>query len=146
MNRSQIMGGIMGVVVGDALGLPVQFEGRLRRKLRPVTGMEGWGAFNMPPGSWSDEGGFGMTDIKEDLGNIWEKTKKKAEELVDKTGDKLEELKDKAEDKIEELKDKAHTDKMDKIEDKVDKLEAKVDKSKIENLEDKLDELKDKID
>lgn len=55
MNRNQIIGGIMGVVVGDALGLPVQFEGRLRRKLRPVTGMEGWGAFNMPPGSWSDD-------------------------------------------------------------------------------------------
>src|SRR5512136_1977694 len=55
MNRNQIMGGIIGVVVGDALGLPVQFEGRLQRKMRPVTGMEGWGAFNMPPGSWSDD-------------------------------------------------------------------------------------------
>lgn len=55
MNREQIMGGLLGVVVGDALGLPVQFQSRADRKRRPVVAMEGWGAFNMPPGSWSDD-------------------------------------------------------------------------------------------
>jgi ADP-ribosyl-[dinitrogen reductase] hydrolase len=44
MNKDQIMGGIIGVVVGDALGLPVQFEDREMRQQRLVTGMEGWGA------------------------------------------------------------------------------------------------------
>lgn len=53
--RTKIMGGILGVVVGDALGLPVQFQAREDRTLRPVTGMEGHGTFNLPAGSWSDD-------------------------------------------------------------------------------------------
>ncbi len=56
MDRNIVIGALLGVVVGDALGLPVQFESRAERKIRPVAGMEGWGAFNMPPGSFSDDG------------------------------------------------------------------------------------------
>jgi ADP-ribosyl-[dinitrogen reductase] hydrolase len=56
MDRNRILGGILGVVTGDALGLPVQFESREKRRQRPVRGMEGWGVFNMPPGSISDDG------------------------------------------------------------------------------------------
>lgn len=56
MNSKMIMGALLGVVVGDALDLPVQFESRAERKIRSVTGMEGWGVFNMPPGSFSDDG------------------------------------------------------------------------------------------
>lgn len=46
---------IFGVVVGDALGLPVQFASREERDRDPVTGMRGHGVFNMPAGSWSDD-------------------------------------------------------------------------------------------
>ena len=46
---------ILGAAVGDALGLPVQFEGRDRRDTDPVTGMRGHGAFDMPAGAWSDD-------------------------------------------------------------------------------------------
>jgi len=45
----------MGVVVGDALGLPVQFSSREEVEEEPVTDMIGFGVFNMPPGSWSDD-------------------------------------------------------------------------------------------
>lgn len=55
MERERIMGALIGVVVGDAVGMPVQFEPRSMRKSRPVTDMEGWGCFNMAPGSWSDD-------------------------------------------------------------------------------------------
>lgn len=55
MQKQKIMGGIIGVVVGDALGLPVQFASRELRRQRPVTGMEGWGSFKLPPGYWSDD-------------------------------------------------------------------------------------------
>jgi ADP-ribosyl-[dinitrogen reductase] hydrolase len=51
-----IKGGIWGVCVGDALGLPVQFQPRTYMKKNPVNGMIGYGTFNMPPGSWSDDG------------------------------------------------------------------------------------------
>jgi len=47
--------GILGVIVGDALGLPVQFEEREERDIKPVTDMFGYGVFNVPSGSWSDD-------------------------------------------------------------------------------------------
>ena len=47
--------GIFGVVVGDALGCPVQFESRAEVAGHPVTGMRGNGTFNLPAGSWTDD-------------------------------------------------------------------------------------------
>ena len=47
--------GILGVVVGDALGCPVQFKGRAEVATHPVTGMRGYGTFNLPEGSWTDD-------------------------------------------------------------------------------------------
>ena len=47
--------GIMGVVVGDALGCPVQFETREEVAAHPITGMRGNGTFNLPAGSWTDD-------------------------------------------------------------------------------------------
>ena len=47
--------GIMGVVVGDALGCPVQFESREEVARHPVTGMRGHGTFDLPAGSWTDD-------------------------------------------------------------------------------------------
>ena len=46
---------ILGVVVGDALGCPVQFESRETVARHPVTGMRGYGTFNLPAGSWTDD-------------------------------------------------------------------------------------------
>jgi ADP-ribosyl-[dinitrogen reductase] hydrolase len=51
----QVLGGLFGVCVGDALGLPVQFISRKERKIKPVAGMSGYGAFDEPPGTWSDD-------------------------------------------------------------------------------------------
>ena len=73
--------GIMGVVVGDALGCPVQFESRDKVATHPVTGMRGFGTFNLPPGSWTDDssltlalfgsirrrGGIDLKDIMENF-------------------------------------------------------------------------------
>lgn len=47
--------GILGVVVGDALGCPVQFESREEVSHHPVTDMIGYGTFNLPEGSWTDD-------------------------------------------------------------------------------------------
>ncbi|HWP97571.1 MAG TPA: ADP-ribosylglycohydrolase family protein [Syntrophomonadaceae bacterium] len=55
MLKERILGGLLGVAVGDALGLPVQFNSRKAMEQRPVTNMEGWGVFNLPPGAWSDD-------------------------------------------------------------------------------------------
>ena len=49
---TKIYDGIIGVVVGDALGLPVEFQARDRFH---ITEMTGYGTFDMPPGTWSDD-------------------------------------------------------------------------------------------
>ena len=50
------LAGIFGVVTGDALGDPVQFESRRQVALHPVTCMRGGGAYSMPAGAWTDDG------------------------------------------------------------------------------------------
>lgn len=53
---SKVTNGILGVIIGDALGLPVQFKERAWFIKHPVTSMMGHGVFNKPTGSWSDDG------------------------------------------------------------------------------------------
>lgn len=45
----------MGLVVVDALGVPVEFMSRESLKKDPVSGMRGYGTYNQPPGTWSDD-------------------------------------------------------------------------------------------
>ena len=43
---------LLGVAVGDALGVPVEFQPRGSFR---VTDMRGYGTYNQPPGTWSDD-------------------------------------------------------------------------------------------
>lgn len=47
--------GCMGVVIGDALGCPVQFLSREEVAEEPVKGMRGYGTYDLPPGTWTDD-------------------------------------------------------------------------------------------
>lgn len=58
---SKVFAGIMGLVVGDAVGLPVEFE---PRDTFHVTGMTGYGTFSMPPGTWSDDSSLTMATVE----------------------------------------------------------------------------------
>ena len=53
--QDRILGGLWGAVIGDALGVPVEFMSREQVRRNPITGMRGYGTFNLPPGSWSDD-------------------------------------------------------------------------------------------
>jgi ADP-ribosylglycohydrolase len=46
---------LFGVAVGDALGVPVEFESRQTIAQKPVTDMIGFGTYDLPPGTWSDD-------------------------------------------------------------------------------------------
>ncbi|MFY0673133.1 MAG: ADP-ribosylglycohydrolase family protein [Bacteroidia bacterium] len=46
---------LMGVAVGDALGVPFEFQSRLERDFEPATDMVGFGAHHQPAGTWSDD-------------------------------------------------------------------------------------------
>ena len=51
----KIKDSIMGFVVGDALGVPYEFSSREEMKKDPATDMIGYGTYNMPPGTFSDD-------------------------------------------------------------------------------------------
>ncbi|WP_118974164.1 ADP-ribosylglycohydrolase family protein [Taibaiella koreensis] len=46
---------LLGVVVGDALGVPVEFIPRKGLQNEPVTGMRAYGTHRQPAGTWSDD-------------------------------------------------------------------------------------------
>ena len=79
---------LFGVAVGDALGVPVEFKPRSYFKDSPVTDLIGYGTYNQPPGTWSDDSsltfclaeslqhGFNLQDIannfvKWNQGGFW---------------------------------------------------------------------------
>lgn len=49
------MGALMGLAVGDALGVPVEFVDRKSLTHFPVSKIRGFGSHNQPPGTWSDD-------------------------------------------------------------------------------------------
>ena len=53
--RSKILGGLWGAIIGDALGVPVEFTSRAARKEDLVIGMQEYGTHNQPKGTWSDD-------------------------------------------------------------------------------------------
>jgi len=54
--ENRIRGAMYGALVGDALGVPVEFCARAERDADPVTGMRAWGTHRQPAGTWSDDG------------------------------------------------------------------------------------------
>lgn len=50
-----IKDGVLGLIVGDALGVPVEFISRKELKKNPITTMTGFGTHNQPIGTWSDD-------------------------------------------------------------------------------------------
>ena len=51
---------LLGIAIGDALGLPVQFLDREVVAKNPVTTMIGYGQFNVPAGTWSDDSSLSL--------------------------------------------------------------------------------------
>ena len=52
---NQIKAVMLGHAVGDALGVPVEFQSRERLEKDPVVDMRGFGTYPVPAGSWSDD-------------------------------------------------------------------------------------------
>lgn len=53
--RDRILGGLWGPLVGDALGVPVEFMDRKSVQSDPVIDMRGYGSHRQPSGTWSDD-------------------------------------------------------------------------------------------
>ncbi|NGZ76752.1 ADP-ribosylglycohydrolase family protein [Saccharibacillus alkalitolerans] len=52
---SRLNGALLGLTAADALGVPVEFRPRAYLDAHPVTDMFGYGTYNQPPGTWSDD-------------------------------------------------------------------------------------------
>lgn len=52
---SPIKDALLGLAVGDALGVPVEFQSRELLTHHPVTNMRAYGTHNQPAGTWSDD-------------------------------------------------------------------------------------------
>ncbi len=55
MLTTKTLSGLMGLCIADALGVPVEFTSRAERIKSPVTSMQGYGTWDVPPGTWSDD-------------------------------------------------------------------------------------------
>ena len=52
---TKIRSAIFGGIIGDALGVPVESYSRKELSLRAVKSMLGYGRYNLPAGTWSDD-------------------------------------------------------------------------------------------
>lgn len=63
-SHQRILGGFYGSLIGDALGVPVEFASREARKIDPVIGMRSHGAHGQPAGTWSDDGSLLLCSVE----------------------------------------------------------------------------------
>lgn len=62
--KSRVLGSLWGAVVGDALGVPVEFSQRADLQRNPVTHMCGHGTHNQPKGTWSDDSSLMLCTVE----------------------------------------------------------------------------------
>ena len=55
LSAAKTLSGLMGLCVGDALGVPMEFTSRAELVKSPVTFMLGYGTWDVPAGTWSDD-------------------------------------------------------------------------------------------
>ena len=67
--KQRIYNTLYGAIVADALGVPVEFTTREERKANPVTDMIGYGTYNLPKGSWSDDSSM-MLCLAQSIGRL----------------------------------------------------------------------------
>ncbi len=79
ISSSPIHSAIIGLAIGDALGVPVEFKSRAYLDKNLITNMIGFGTHHQPPGTWSDDTSLtlrlidALTEEKFSLGKVSEK-------------------------------------------------------------------------
>jgi len=70
--RDRLLGALVGLVVGDALGVPVEFGARSERDRDPVQGMRSFGTHLQPVGAWSDDGAMALAHAAAFVAHGWD--------------------------------------------------------------------------
>ena len=63
MGRNIYLDGIFGLVVGDALGVPVESVSREILRINPVIDMREYGTYHLPRGTWSDDSSMTLATL-----------------------------------------------------------------------------------
>ncbi len=61
---SRIPGALWGALIGDAMGVPVEFTSRSARDADPVVDMRAFGTHLQPQGTWSDDSSLLVTTLE----------------------------------------------------------------------------------
>ncbi|APG65133.1 hypothetical protein LPB136_07115 [Tenacibaculum todarodis] len=64
MKKKKLSNGIMGLILADALGVPVEFQTREQLKENPVVDMREYGTYLQPKGTWSDDSSLTLCTLK----------------------------------------------------------------------------------
>ena len=71
---TRLISGLLGLAIGDALGVPVEFQSRKTLEENPVIDMQEGGSWNQPKGTWSDDTSMTLATL-ESLGKYnWKVT------------------------------------------------------------------------
>ncbi|WP_071131261.1 ADP-ribosylglycohydrolase family protein [Enterococcus timonensis] len=63
MEKNILQAAILGSILGDSVGVPVEFMPRERLTKQPVTGLRSFGTHNQPAGTWSDDSSMSLATI-----------------------------------------------------------------------------------
>lgn len=55
MKTNKVVDALLGVAIGDAVGVPFEFKSRDEMERNPAKDMIGFGTHRQPPGTWSDD-------------------------------------------------------------------------------------------
>ena len=61
--RNYYLDGMMGLIVGDAVGVPYEFSSRGKLAAYPASDMIGYGTYNVPAGTWSDDSSMALAAL-----------------------------------------------------------------------------------
>ncbi len=64
MNLDIVKSAVLGLVVGDALGVPAEFMNREELTKSPIAEMRGYGTHSQPAGTWSDDSSMMLCLLK----------------------------------------------------------------------------------
>ena len=62
-NMRKLEDAIVGLAIGDAMGVPLEFKLRNKLQANPTTEMKGYGSHNVPKGTWSDDTSMTLATI-----------------------------------------------------------------------------------
>ena len=83
IDRGKLYDGLLGLAIGDSLGVPAEFINRGVLEQDPITDMVSGGIWKQPAGTWSDDTAMTLATIDALNNNNWQANEKLYEDIMD---------------------------------------------------------------